>query len=232
MTTPPQFDRGTDRQTDHAILFDMDGVILEGRGSDPIVHSHALEDVIDDLDLDLDQEHLDTLERYEYTAAFEAACETIGIDPVSFYKRREEYSATHIIDRIRAGKRELYPDVDAIESLQERCLTGLVSNNYDPAVSFVVNHFELDTFSFVRGRDLGVEGFRRRKPEPYYLQEALETLDVSDGWYVGDRETDLVAAERAGLRPVFVRRAHNATVEPDLEAYTEVQSLSELTDLV
>ncbi|THE63191.1 HAD family hydrolase [Salinadaptatus halalkaliphilus] len=221
-----------DDRSDAAVLFDMDGVILEGRGSDPVVHTNALEDVLDDLGLDLDRSERQPLETYEYTSAFEAACETIDIDPTELYHRREEYSTSYIIDRIRAGKRELYPDVTALDQIQEHCHTGLVSNNYDPAVSFVVDHFELEQFSFVRGRDLGVDGFFRRKPSPYYLEEALDALEVSAGYYVGDRVTDLIAAERAGLMPVFVRRAHNDDIEPELETYLEVESLEMLPELL
>lgn len=237
MTTTAPLDRASDEQdhrSDDAVLFDMDGVVLEGRGIDPAVHARALEDAMGDLDpeCELDPDVRDALESYEYTSTFEAACERIDVDPVELYRRREEHSARRVIDRIRRGERDVYADVDAIDRVRDRCVTGLVSNNYDPAVSFVVDHFGLDAFSFVRGRDPGVDGFFRRKPNPYYLNEAIEALDAAGGYYVGDRVTDLIAAERAGLLPVFLRRPHNEDVDPELETYVELQSLSELPDLL
>ncbi|WP_117362721.1 HAD family hydrolase [Natrarchaeobaculum sulfurireducens] len=217
---------------DHAVLFDMDGVILRGYGTDPEVHSRALHDAVVDLELDVEYEALAALETYEYTDEFAETCIRLGIDPSEFYALREHYSAQRSIERIQAGKRELYPDVTALDTLVEQCPTALVSNNYDPTVSFVVDHFDLRTFSYVRGRDLGVEGFCRRKPDPYYLEEAIDTLEIDGGLYVGDRETDLIAAENAGLLPVLLRRSHNETLEPQFESYLEIESLQELLEYV
>jgi hypothetical protein len=70
---------------------------------------------------------------------------------------------------LRAGERRLSPDVDALDGVADGRPLGVVSNNYDPAVEFVVDHHGPDAFSFVRGRDPGVDGFRRRKPGPHYL---------------------------------------------------------------
>ncbi|MFC4541136.1 HAD family hydrolase [Halosolutus amylolyticus] len=215
-----------------AVLFDMDGVILEGHGTDSIVHSRALDDVLAARKVTVPDHLRPPLERFEYTDEFVAACETIGVEADEFYALREEHSARRSIDRIQSGRRTLYDDVDVLERLASDRDIALVSNNYDPTVSFVVDHFGLEAFSFVRGRDIGVEGFHRRKPEPYYLEQALGALDVDDGVYVGDRETDLVAAERAGLRPVFIRREHNRSLELEHETAVEIQSLDELRDLV
>jgi phosphoglycolate phosphatase-like HAD superfamily hydrolase len=107
-----------------------------------------------------------------------------------------------------------------------------VSNNYHPTVEFVVDHFRLSAFGVARGRDLGLDGYQRRKPNPHYLNETLDALGVSTGLYVGDRETDVLAAERAGLESVFIRRAHNAAVDLDVEPTVEIESLDALVSLV
>jgi phosphoglycolate phosphatase-like HAD superfamily hydrolase len=98
-------------------------------------------------------------------------------------------------------------------------------------VEAVVDHHALDVFTVVRGREPGLEGFRRRKPEPYYLLETMERLGADRGLYVGDRETDMVAAERAGLEGVFVAREHNADVELEVEPAARIGSLAELAAL-
>jgi N-acetyl-D-muramate 6-phosphate phosphatase len=234
-TTPTRTTTASTTNDGHrAVLFDMDGVILEGYGTDPRVHTHALEDAVTDLGLDVDPtaEHLAALDTYEYTDEFVAACELIDVDPVEFYALREKHSARRSIDRIWSGARGLYDDVDVLDDLAAERALALVSNNYDPTVEAVVDHFGLEAFSFVSGRDLGVHGFLQRKPEPYYLERALRALGVGDGLYVGDRETDLVAAERAGLLPVFIRRRHNAAFEPDHDSYVEIESLEEIPGLL
>jgi len=50
----------------------------------------------------------------------------------------------------------------------------------------------------------------RRKPNPDPVFKALETLNQKpglDSWYVGDSTTDVIAARRAGITPVFFNGA-------------------------
>ncbi|MFD1571165.1 HAD family hydrolase [Halorubrum laminariae] len=214
------------------VLFDMDGVILDGWGTDSVVHARAVDDVLADRGLSADVDMRSTLARDAYDDDFRAACETLGVDPPAFFRAREDRSATRSIERLAAGARRLCPDVDALDDLADRAQIGLVSNNYDPTVEFVVDHFGLDAFAFARGRDLGPDGFRRRKPDPHYLDEALDALDASGGLYVGDRATDVIAAERAGLDAVFVRREHNSALDLDVEPAAEIDSLHDLSPLI
>ncbi|OYR43136.1 HAD family hydrolase [Halorubrum sp. Ib24] len=222
----------TDGRNDEVVLFDMDGVILDGWGTDEVVHSRALGDVREERDMRVTGDRRRPLETRDYDDEFRVACEELGVDPATLFRAREERSAKRSVARLAAGTRRLCADVDAIDELARHVPIGLVSNNYHPTVEFVVDHFRLDGFSFVRGRDLGPEGFRRRKPEPYYLNEALDALGAEGGLYVGDRATDVIAAERAGLDGVFLRREHNAALDLDVEPASEIESLRELVDLV
>ncbi|MGM0605767.1 MAG: HAD family hydrolase [Halobacteriota archaeon] len=232
MTTRTTAETRTDPSNNDVLLFDMDGVLLRGHGTDSVVHSRALDDVLREREIDLVEALRPAMESYEYTDTFVTACETLDIDPVAFYLEREKRSAKRSIERLAAGIRDLYPDTDVLEHLAEHASIGLVSNNYDPTVEFVVDHFGLDAFQFARGRDLGPDGFRRRKPKPHYLNEALDALEATCGYYVGDRETDVLAAENAGLHSVFIRRDHNADVVLDVEPTVEIHSLKELIPLV
>jgi HAD superfamily hydrolase (TIGR01549 family) len=220
-----------DGPDDPVVLFDMDGVVLEGRGADPVVHERALDDALAERGLTVSERRRAALSGYEYTEAFAEACRAVGVDPEGFYAERERHSARRIAERVRAGVRGLYPDVDALAGLAERYRLGLVSNNYHTAVEAVVDHHALEVFTVVRGREPGLEGFRRRKPEPYYLLETMERLGADRGLYVGDRETDMVAAERAGLEGVFVAREHNADVELEVEPAARIGSLADLAAL-
>ncbi|MDB2252127.1 HAD family hydrolase [Halorubrum ezzemoulense] len=232
MTAIHDTDDRNDRATDGVVLFDMDGVILDGWGTDDIVHSRALDDVLEERDLRVTGDLRRPLETHAYDDDFRGACEELGVDPAALFRAREERGAKRSVARLAAGTRRLCPDVDAIGEIAERVPVGLVSNNYHPTVEFVVDHFRLDAFSFARGRDLGPEGFRRRKPDPHYLNEALDALDASAGLYVGDRATDVIAAERAGLDGVFLRREHNAALDLDVEPTAEIDTLRDLVGLV
>lgn len=216
--------------SDQLLLFDMDGVILEGHGTDPVVHDHALDDAIAEDGLRVDNETWSLLAGYEYDTDFIRGCDHLGVDPVAFYRRRERHSASHTIDRLAAGHRTLYPDSDALDTLANDYNLGLISNNYDAVVAFVVDHYDLDAFEYVRGRDPGVGGFYRRKPNPHYLLAGREALGCTDGVYVGDRATDVMAATRAGLDAVFIRRTHNTDASLPVEPLAEIDSLTALGD--
>jgi len=213
------------------VLFDMDGVVLESPGIDPAIRSRALDDVLDDRGLAVPSALRERLERDTYDEAFRAACEELAVGPRPLFRAREERSAERAIERLAAGAGRLHRDVEALDALSDRATLGLVSNNYHPTVEFVVDHFRLDTFAFVRGRDPGPDGFRRRKPNPHYLDEALDALDATDGIYVGDRATDVLAAERAGIDSAFLRRDHNADRDLSVEPTVEIGSLRDLLDI-
>jgi HAD superfamily hydrolase (TIGR01549 family) len=215
-----------------ALLFDMDGVILTGRGSDPVVYERALADTLTDYGLTVSDPQRTALSGHEYTEPFVDACRAVGVDPKPFYAAREVHSARRIADRIKTGVRGLAPDADALTALSDEYELALVSNNYHRVVETVVDHHGLDIFAATRGRAPGITGFRRRKPDPYYLRETLGRLDADAGLYVGDRETDLVAADRAGLDGVFLRREHNAEVDLAPEPAAVVDSLAEVGPLL
>ena len=225
-------DSDTDRWGDIgrvAVLFDMDGVLLAGRGTDESVHERALNEALSERGRDPDPETRSLLAGHEYDIDFIRGCRRLGLDPVSFYGLRERYAARVAIDHLAAGSRTLH-DVSALEALADRYPLGVVSNNYQDVVRFVVDHHRLDLFDHVRGRETGVGGFYNRKPNPHYLLEAMAELDAVDGIYVGDRATDVLAATRAGLDSAFVDRSHNGDETLPVEPTLRVGSLAELVD--
>lgn len=216
---------------DRVMLFDMDGVVLQGHGTDESVHDTALDDALAAYELDPGAETTALLSGYEYDTDFVAGCRRLGIDPVAFYGERERHSAERAIERLETDVRTVYPGVSALPDLATQYDLGLVSNNYDSVVRFVVDHHGLDAFDHVRGRDTGVRGFYRRKPNPAYLIDAVDALGGDGGLYVGDRATDVLAATRAGLDTAFVRRDHNADASLPVKPTHVVDSLSALTRL-
>lgn len=84
-----------------------------------------------------------------------------------------------------------------------------------------------------------------RKPEPDLLLKALENIDVKPDhstWYVGDSTTDIVAAGKAGVTPIFYNGAQwekdwidkifPGTVRHPYMPEAIVNSFPELTELV
>lgn len=78
-----------------------------------------------------------------------------------------------------------------------------------------------------------------RKPEVQNLLDSIKLLnaDVSRSFFIGDRETDLLCAKRAGLRAILVRTGHGKKVEAELSKFPDadpcgiVDSLTQAVEL-
>lgn len=212
------------------ILFDMDGIVLEGPRTAPEVYADAADTALAKLGADPTEEQRTDLRRGGPDVVLER-CRELEVDPDRFWELKEGYASQGTHERIRSGERGWYDDVDAIDDLASRATTGLVSNNRHETVAFVADYFEFG-FEVVRGRDPTLEGYRRRKPDPYYIEETLAELGASDGLYVGDSPKDVVAGTAAGLETAFVRRPHNRDLERPSEATYELKSLAELQEIL
>ncbi len=212
------------------ILFDMDGIILEGARTHPHVYADAADAALAELEADPTPSQRRDFRRHEHERIREH-CADLEIDTARFWKLKETYASEGTHDRLRAGERETYDDIEAIHELGERTTIGLVTNNRHETAEFVADHFGFD-FDVVRGRDPTFEGYERRKPDPYYIETALAELGVSDGLYVGDSPKDVTAGAAAGLETAFVRRPHNRELERPAEATYDLESLRELLGVV
>ncbi|ESS10232.1 MAG: haloacid dehalogenase family protein [uncultured archaeon A07HR60] len=93
--------------------------------------------------------------------------------------------------------------------------------------------FGLDKFvdSFY-GRSPTLEGIEYRKPNPTYLQRAIVDLDARRPLYVGDSNGDIVAAERARIDSVFLRREHRSDYELTSDPTYEGTGLADVLSLI
>ncbi|WP_226005352.1 HAD family hydrolase [Natrinema salinisoli] len=212
------------------VLFDMDGVILEGPRTDPQVYADAADAALAELDADPTPPQRRDFRTHDEDR-IRTHCTELGIDPAQFWERKEAYASSSTHDRLRSGERDSYDDIDAIHDLGEQTAIGLVTNNRHETAEFVADYFGFD-FDVVRGRDPTFDGYDRRKPAPYYIEDALAELGVTDGLYVGDSATDVTAGAAAGLETAFLRRPHNRDQERPPNATHELESLTELLSIV
>ncbi len=158
-----------------------------------------------------------------------SVCSAHDIDPAAFWERRDRNVAQAQIDLIKAGKKDLYDDIEALYRLN--LPLGVVSNNQHETVEYILDHYGWrDQFRTVYGRQPTLEDVQRKKPEPYYLQQALSDLGADHALYVGDSPTDLQAARRAGIDGAFIRRDHRAETELPHTPTFEVESLTALVN--
>lgn len=218
--------------TKRAVLFDMDGVVLRGRGTPQSVYDRAAERAVTEVGVTPSDETLSLLRRHGYVTVARG-CSRLRVDPREFWRLKEKHACEVCAERLRAGKRGVYDDTDAIEELADLTTVGLVSNNRQETVDFVADYFDLP-FDVTHGREPTPEGFARRKPFPDLLVDATNALETNDEspLYVGDRRKDVVAARSAGMKPAFVRRSHNEDAPLPSRAAYELGSLDDLRRIV
>lgn len=209
-----------------AVIFDMDGVIVEPTDRDVMVE--AVCTAFESFGLD---DHRALAER---TVAEDVVpTETLrgyGVDPEAVWHARELRASLAQATHARRGGKAVYDDVSALVALDVPL--GLVSNNQQATVDFLLAHHDLGYFETAHGRAQTLAGAARRKPAPYYLEAALADLDVEQALYVGDKAEDLLAAERAGIDGALLRREHVTLDDPPVEPAHELSDLDELVATV
>ncbi|MFB6217875.1 MAG: HAD family hydrolase [Halobacteriaceae archaeon] len=211
-----------------AVVFDMDGVLLTGYHTPREVYRAAVAAALADRGIGADPP--EALVDPDDADEFRRACRELDVDPEGLWRARERGADERETDRIARGERTLFDDAAAVRELDPAL--GVVSNNRQRTVEFVVDHFALPVAA-ARGRDPTLAGYERLKPDPYYLDAVLDELGVAPprALFVGDRRSDVETARNAGTDAALLARDGDpppGDPEPDYH----VQSLAALPDLV
>jgi phosphoglycolate phosphatase-like HAD superfamily hydrolase len=214
-----------------ALLFDNDGVLTVP--TDRELMRSAVRTAFANVGVAApDEAHIDDLLAGVDPDWLAETCAGYGVDPVDFWYERDRAAFLAQREAVRAGEKPAYDDVTALADLDVPL--GVVSSNQQLTVEFLLDHHGLaDAFDTHYGREPTLESLRRKKPEPYYLERALDDLAV-DGpaLYVGDRASDIAAATNAGLDSAFVRRPHTADTALPVAPTHEIETLADLPALV
>ncbi|MFB6155463.1 MAG: HAD family hydrolase [Haloferacaceae archaeon] len=213
-----------------AVLFDNDGVLVTPPAHE--TQAEAARAAFDEVGVaDPAQRHVDDVVGGVTVERLRDICATYGVDPEAFWAAREYHDEQSQFTEFRAGNRERYDDVSALVDIQQR--RGVVSNNHHSTVEFVLDFFEMrPLFEAVYGREKRVDSLRLKKPNPHYLERALADLSAESALYVGDSESDVVAAHRAGMDSAFVRRPHCRDADLAVDPTYDVASLHDVVDVV
>jgi phosphoglycolate phosphatase len=213
-----------------AVLFDSDGVLVEppSRERKRAGHRDAFRAVGVE---DPDPGHVESLFSGVTLDGLREIAASHDLDPETLWTARERCDERSQLAAFRAGDRTTYDDVGVVRDLPGP--RGVVSNNHHSTVEFKLDFFELDPlFDTYYGREMTVESLELKKPNTHYLDRALPDLEAESALYVGDSESDVLAAHCADLDSAFVRRAHTRETELDEEPTYELGSLEELATLV
>ena len=197
---------------DSAILFDLDGTLIDSSPDLATAANRMLEE-LDRPSVTLEQvEHwighgVIQLVRRCLTRSFDGTVEPeLGETALELF--RKAYMETGF-----TGTRVLPGSQDLLAALSsEGFAVGLVTNKDQAPTAAVLEALGLqDAFDVVVcGDTLPV-----RKPDPRPLRHALQSLDASQGWMIGDSETDALSSSRAGLPFIMVEGGYGLAVDDD-----------------
>ena len=161
-----------------------------------------------------------------------AVCDRYGVAPDEFWTKREAYAAATGRTAMLDGRKPLYDDVPPTLDAVDRAV-GVVSNAPAASVDHLLDVFDLGgRVRAAVGREPTLDGYARCLPDTAYLDRALDALGTRDAVFVGDRNADVVAADRAGVDAAFVRRPNRVGYELAAEPTYELDSLDDLGAVV
>jgi len=213
-----------------SLLLDHDGVVVDVLDGDAVRRAarEAFEAV------GVDSPHDDHVELVAFGPSYDelvAVSDRLGVDHTTLWRHRDDNLAAVLKAAARDGGKQPYSDASVLADLDVP--TGIVSNNQQRVVEFIAEQYELtDHFGAIQAREPHVDSLERKKPAPTFLEAVMADLGATDPLYVGDRESDVIAGERAGVDTAFIRRDHNADVTLDREPTYEVGSLDDVAAIV
>jgi phosphoglycolate phosphatase len=212
-----------------AVLFDNDGVLVEPPPLELLTEAAA--DAFAAVGVeDPSEADVDAISYGVTPDRLRDVCSTYDVEVQDFWQARDRTASDAQVASMRRGGKPRYDDVAALDSLADPL--GIVSTNQQATIDAILSHHDLDSlFETAHGRPPTVASLRRKKPEPYYLDRALADLDAESALFIGDSETDVLAASRAGIDSAFIRRSHVAAVELDVTPTYDLDSLWDLHEL-
>ncbi len=212
-----------------AVIFDNDGVLVtlvEGA-----ILRQAAHDAFAAFDIDPTEADVEALKVGVTPTILDDLCDRYDLDPAEFWRVRDRTVSLAQQVEIRAARKALYDDFDVVRRLDVPL--GIVSSNQQATVDFVLDHYGIDhLFETAYGREPTPLSLERKKPNPYYLRQAMADLEAETALFVGDSESDVVAADRAAIDSAFVRRAHRDDYALSATPTYEIGSLTPLPELV
>ena len=213
-----------------AVLFDHDGVLVEV--TTQATHLDGARRAFEAVGVDdPDEDDVETLSIGVTPDQLHEVCERYSVDPTVFWYHRDQITADGQYEEMRAGQKTPYSDLGALADLPVPL--GVVSSNQRTTVAFSLAYFDMERhFETMEARDPTVDSLHRKKPNPHYVECALDDLGGGSALYVGDRENDALAAHRAGLDSVFLRRPHCRSVDLSVDPTYELETLYGLAELL
>lgn len=134
------------------------------------------------------------------------------------------------IRKIKRGEIGLFDSAEEILKKIQRP-KSMVSNAPWKATQFSLKHCNLRKhFKTVRSPRLdSLENYiEKKKPSPQMIQKTIKEKASENPVYIGDSETDIIAAEKAGIDSIYINRSGKVSRDPTFS----VEKLDEVLDIL
>lgn len=208
------------------LLLDFDGIVVGVMGDATRLPQFraAITDRVERAGRSLDPELIDRLAHGVTHETLTALSERTGIPAEELWRYRDDALATVLEEAGRSGEKTPYEDVAVLQSLSVPI--GIASNNQQRVIeSILATHGLAGQFDAIRAREPTPASLKAKKPQPTFLDAVIDELGVENPLFVGDKESDIIAGQRARVDTVLLRREHNATRPIDTEPTYEKNSL-------
>jgi HAD superfamily hydrolase (TIGR01549 family) len=214
-----------------AVVFDNDGVLTHPTPRD--VLRAATVDAFERVGVpDPAPGHVDAVHFHVTPDGLQTAADAYDLDPAVLWRARDEaFSEVQVADMER-GRKPLYEDYDAVREVDAP--RGIVSTNQHATIEAILDYHGIrGDFQAHYGREMEPASLQKKKPGSHYLECALADLgvDPADALFVGDSESDVLAAENAGTDSAFLWRDHREGYQLDATPDHELDSLHGLADV-
>ncbi len=209
-----------------AVLFDNDGVLV-GRTRYEVLQAAAW-DAFEALGVaDPDPDDVERIVVGVTPDDLRTVADRYELDPGELWATRDRLASEAQQAEVRAGRKTPYEDVEVLDEFDVPL--GIVSSNQQATVEFILDHFGLENlFETTYGRQPTPESLINKKPNPYYLDRALADLQAEHALFIGDNESDIVAANNAGIDSAFVRRPHRVEYDLSVTPTYDIQTLHDI----
>jgi phosphoglycolate phosphatase-like HAD superfamily hydrolase len=215
-----------------SFIFDMDGTLFQ---TDKILES-SLEDTFN---------HLKSLKKWDKDTPVDKYREIMGAPlpkvwetllPNHSIEEREQtdaYFLERLIENIRSGKGDLYPNVKEVFSFltENNCSIYIASNGLIAYLAAIVDFYNLDTWVTETCSIQQIESLNKSD----LVRTIIDKYGITHGAVVGDRISDINAAKDNGLVAIgcnfdFAQEDELAQADVVIEDLNELKSIISVTE--
>lgn len=218
----------------NSVIFDMDGVILDYEGENFNWIYSLVRDALEQKDVDaenLSRSELDAFLGERGVQDCVEICNKYDVDARTVWTELADATTYARAERIENGNFCLFPEAKGVlrQLHEEGMEMALVSNAPESAIEVMIENYGLRKyFEYFRGIS-SFDDLSDRKPHPDHLNFAKAELKHGPFVFVGDSESDIIAAQNAGMDSVWINRdGGSIDTRPDYE----IEDLEELLRVV